>query len=101
MKTIKITITVADLDAALAVPWDSRTCLLSQAVARTFATPPKTCAYGRVVLPDGRRIYVPDKIASLQMSFDLSHGPNKYAEETSSEDIRAQLPLTFTAELSR
>lgn len=93
---MKITLTENHLNAALAVPWSVKTCLLAQAAKEALGREVE-CAEGEISTCDGgvlNHYFCPTAIP-LQRLFDSGH---YFGVENTIEKLRGMLPVE--AELS-
>lgn len=96
MKTIthQITITKEHFDCAVAVKWDTKTCVLAQAVKDFTGEPVRFCGHGSVITFN-KRILTSEETHDLVCKFDIAVRDNNKAKLS---EIRESLPLTFTFE---
>lgn len=87
-------IAICDLNAAIAVGrWATETCLIAQAVKRTFG-PIKACGTFTATLEDERQISI-GRAASLQNDFDIAWKDSEREDWIGEqiEAIRKKLPV--------
>lgn len=88
---MKTTITIDDLNAAIALPWDTKTCLVSQCVMRATKKKVESAGHYTFIMDDKEQIIISNNhIAAM---FDEAHdkrGSKNY------DSIRKLLPLEIT-----
>lgn len=105
---MKITMTEQHLDKALALPWDTKTCLLAQCIADTFKEKINTCGGTSAVTISGIQINAVNtdsqEVCKRVMMFDRYHQQrghdSAYLIDLISQ-LRTLLPYTFEANVKR
>ncbi len=86
---MKITVTEEHLNRALAVPWDTKTCIVSQAVSEAFGEPVVVCGLTGVLTKT--HIGNLKNARQIQALFDDGHRRKQKTE--SIDTLRAMLPV--------
>lgn len=90
-----MTVAICDLNAAIAVGrWGTETCLIAQAIKRTFG-PITSCGTRTATLYDDRQIRLSDSATSLQCDFDQAWRDSERDDWIGEqiEAIRKKLPV--------
>jgi hypothetical protein len=94
----KITIAICDLNAAVAVPWDTKTCLLAQAIKQELGSEVEYCGRGAGRVVTGAAFSTKSmKLWRLVTEFDCRHGMDRNGRGLSL--IRQQLPFEVELEI--